>query len=385
MDKRKNGGKLIAYICCIVLCVTGIGYFALFNSGNKPAKDPVPPQMETTDAPLMPRNEGHGLAMTPADILAATEAEKSEGAPQGNINITVIADKKNADPEAEALRREQEELRRLKAQLDQAALVAPVLIRRVSTPAGNVAVPDMQSGNGSQAVSVSGYDPAADRDKEAFFERADNTRKDGWILPYTREAGRRYELKTGAVIPAMMVSGVNSDLPGSLIAQVSVDVFDSATGKYLLIPRGAKLYGVYDSRVVYGQERVLIAWNRLVFPDGSSLSLGAMPSADISGYAGFKDQVDNHYLRIFGSAVLMSLITGSMSYAVDEASNTDAEGTTLQGEMTAATANTLGQTTLTLLEKNLSIKPTLEIRPGYEFNIVVTKDIIFTGGYNSSR
>jgi type IV secretion system protein VirB10 len=184
-----------------------------------------------------------------------------------------------------------------------------------------------------------------------------------------------------------MVSGIHSDLPGSLIAQVSQNVYDTATGRSLLIPQGSKIYGVYDSRVVYGQSMVLIAWNRIIFPDGSSVTLGAMPGADIAGYAGFHDRVDNHYPRIFGSAVLMSLVTGGMSYAVDQVSNNDSSGngnansTTIQDEMTAALAAQLGQATLQLLQKNLNIKPTLEIRPGYQFNVVVTKDVAFRGAY----
>ena len=89
------------------------------------------------------------------------------------------------------------------------------------------------------------------------------------------------EIKTGTVIPAVLISGINSDLPGVLIAQVSQNVYNTANGRHLLIPQGAKLYGVYDSRVVYGQERTLVAWNRIIFPDGSSVTLGAMPGADM--------------------------------------------------------------------------------------------------------
>jgi type IV secretion system protein VirB10 len=191
------------------------------------------------------------------------------------------------------------------------------------------------------------------------------------------------ELKTGTVIPGVMVSGVNSDLPGSLLAQISQNVYDTATGRHLLLPQGAKLYGVYYSRVVYGQERVLIAWNRVIYPDGSSVTLGAMPGTDTAGYAGFHDQVDNHYLRIFGSAIMMSFITGGMSYAVDQAANTSGgtTSTTMHDEMVSALAAQLGQTTIQLLQKNLNIKPTLEIRPGYQFNIVITKDVVFRGPY----
>ena len=127
---------------------------------------------------------------------------------------------------------------------------------------------------------------------------------------------------------------------GELNTVISQNVYDTATGRDLLLPQGSKLFGAYDSRVVYGQSRVLIAWNRVIFPDGSSVTLGAMPGTDISGYAGFKDKVDNHYLRIFGSDVLMSLVSGGMSYAVDQVSNndSDSDGTSMQDEMIAVLA-----------------------------------------------
>ena len=128
----------------------------------------------------------------------------------------------------------------------------------------------------------------------------------------------------------------------------------------------------------------MIAWNRVIFPDGSAVTLGAMPGADMSGSAGFTDQVNNHYLRIFGSAMLMSLITGGTSYAVDSASNSNnstAQTTTVQDSMASALATQLGQTTQMLLQRNLNIKPTLEIRSGYQFNVIVTKDVVFKGAY----
>jgi type IV secretion system protein VirB10 len=134
---------------------------------------------------------------------------------------------------------------------------------------------------------------------------------------------------------------------------------------------------------VYGQSRVLVAWNRLNFPDGSAVTLGAMPGTDISGYAGYEDQVNNHYLRIFGSSLLMSMITGGTSYAMDSTSNSsnDSNRTTVQDSMAAALAAQMGQSTMSLLQKNLNIKPTLEIRPGYQFNVIVTKDVVFQEPY----
>jgi type IV secretion system protein VirB10 len=234
-------------------------------------------------------------------------------------------------------------------------------------------------------IRESSYDPSADKDKEGFFARAE--KYTAWTLPHARTAGQPLEIKTGAVIPSVMVTGINSDLPGNIIAQVSQNVRDTATGRNILIPQGAKLFGTYDSRVVYGQERVLVAWNRIVFPDGSALTLGAMPGADMAGYSGYTDQVNNHYLRIFGSAVLMSLISGGMAYSMDslDSGSGDSDNPSLQQEMGSALAAQLGQATLQLLQKNLNIKPTLEIKPGYQFNIVVTKDVVFQRPYAAWR
>ena len=133
---------------------------------------------------------------------------------------------------------------------------------------------------------------------------------------------------------------------------------------------------------------MLVAWNRIVFPDGSAVTLGAMPGADMAGNAGYTDEVNNHYFRIFGSAVLMSMITGGMSYSMDALnasgnSGQNNQAPTLQDEMGAALAAQLGQATLQLLQKNLNIKPTLEIRAGYQFNVIVTKDMVFQTPYKA--
>ena len=122
-------------------------------------------------------------------------------------------------------------------------------------------------------------------------------------------AASPYTVMAGSVIPAVLISGINSDLPGPILAQVSQNVFDSATGRSVLIPQGSRLIGVYQNASTYGQQRVQIAWQRLIFPNTSSMDLPQMPGADQSGYAGFSDQVNNHYLATFGTAALMSLIS----------------------------------------------------------------------------
>lgn len=222
------------------------------------------------------------------------------------------------------------------------------------------------------------YDVSANIDKEQFFERSKPDNQ--WINPNIRTAGQKYEIKTGSVIPAAMVTAINSDLPGNMIAQVTQNIYDSATGSYLLIPQGTKLFGVYDSRVIMGQQRVLVAWNRIIFPDGSAMTIPSIPGADMAGNSGFNQKVDNHYFRIFGSSILMALITAGTAYAVDENSNSDNENS-LSSQLNAALAQQLGQASTSLLQKHLNIAPTLEIEPGYQFNIVLTKDLVFGGSY----
>lgn len=222
-------------------------------------------------------------------------------------------------------------------------------------------------------------------DKEGFL--ASRARTDSqWVLPSTRTPGSPYEIKTGTVIPSIALTGINSDLPGQIVAQVARVVFDTATGEYPLVPQGAKFYGVYDSRVAMGQSRLLVAWNRLIFPDGSSVDLGAMPGADMAGLAGFRGDVDNHYARIFGQAAVMSLIAGGMGYGMDSMKQTSgSDSPSVQDEMGSALASQLGQTSLQILQRNMQIRPELSIEPGYRFNVVVTKDIVFDRPYHDYR
>ena len=127
----------------------------------------------------------------------------------------------------------------------------------------------------------------------------------------------RYQLRAGFVIPAVLLSGVNSEVPGTIIGQVAQDVFDNATGTELLIPQGARLIGSYAANVRYGQSRLFVAWQRIVYPDGRALDIGAEPGTDSAGYAGFKDRVDSHWVQIFGSAVMMSAISAGVAYSQD--------------------------------------------------------------------
>ena len=226
---------------------------------------------------------------------------------------------------------------------------------------------------------------ASPKPKTAFDQFAGDETTDRWKLNSQAEPPRtQFELRAGFVIPATMITGVNSDLPGQIMAQTSSDVYDTPTGRHLLIPQGSRLVGTYDAQVAYGQERVLIAWQRIVFPDGRAMDMGAMPGADAGGYAGFEDQVNHHYVRVFGSAVLMSLVTAGISYSQNRG-NTLSLGyqQTASGALSQALGQQLGMATAQMLMKNLSISPTIEIRPGYRFNVMVSKDMTFSKPYRS--
>lgn len=182
------------------------------------------------------------------------------------------------------------------------------------------------------------------------------------------------EIKAGWVIPGVMISGLNSDLPGQIIGQVREAVYDSATSTQCLIPPGSRLVGIYDSGVTLGQTRALAAWQRIIYPDGSSISLDKMPGADQGGYAGFYDQVNNHYLKIFGAGAMLSIFSAGIQLSQPQASGD--ENTNSSQIIAGALGQQMGQIGMQMAQRNMNIQPTLEIRPGYQFNIMVTKDII---------
>lgn len=208
---------------------------------------------------------------------------------------------------------------------------------------------------------------------------------DRWQLDSQPAAPRtRYQLTAGFVIPGTLISGINSELPGQIVAQVSQNVFDSATGKYLLIPQGSRLVGSYSADVGYGQSRVLVAWQRIVFPDGKAMDIGAMPGSDSAGYGGFKDKVNNHYLRIFGSALFMSGVTAGATLSQPQQNFQNfGQRQSAGSALSEALGQQLGQATAMLIQKNLNISPTLMIRPGFRFNVVVTKDLAFSKPYRA--
>ncbi|MHB8286253.1 MAG: TrbI/VirB10 family protein, partial [Caulobacteraceae bacterium] len=157
-----------------------------------------------------------------------------------------------------------------------------------------------------------------------------------------------FELRAGFVIPGIMITGINSEIPGQIAATVSQNVFDTATGRFLLIPQGSRLIGSYGSDAGYGQTRVLVAWQRIVFPNGNALDIGSMPGADSAGYSGFHDKVNNHYLRIFGSALMLSAING-LVYLGSQQNNQLGTTTNAQTAFSQSLGQELGETSNELI------------------------------------
>lgn len=241
--------------------------------------------------------------------------------------------------------------------------------------------------NGQSGGSAAGSGPslvqASERDDEyGEFDRPSGA--DRWQLDSKVEAPRSpFEIRAGFVVPATLISGINSELPGQISAQVSQAVYDTATGRHELIPQGARLIGSYSSDVAFGQARVLIAWQRILFPDGKALDIGSMPGADSAGYSGFRDKVNNHFGRLFGSAFLLSAVTAGVTLSQDNGNVGNNNSQRASDALSEALGQQLGQATAQLIARNLNIAPTLEIRPGYRFNVVVTRDMTFSKPYQS--
>jgi type IV secretion system protein VirB10 len=201
-----------------------------------------------------------------------------------------------------------------------------------------------------------------------------------------RQPVSRYELKAGSIINGVMMGGINSDLPGTILGQISENVYDTATGGYILIPQGSRMIGTYDSHVVYGQNRVLVVWQRIIYPDGTSLNLEGMLGSDQSGYAGFKQKVDNHYGRLIGASIFASVFVAAGKEAtkndnVDSDSGTGSDNRSTRDIFAESVMENVTNIATRFVDRNMNVAPTLRILPGYRFIIVTTKDVAFAEPY----
>ena len=220
----------------------------------------------------------------------------------------------------------------------------------------------------SPAVIAPGPGSAVSEDRQHAFLNAQVDRRTvapDRIMP----PASPYILQAGAVIPAALITGIRSDLPGLITAQVTQNVYDSPTGSLLLIPQGTRIVGEYDNGVTFGQRRVLLVWNRLILPNGRSIILERQPGADAAGYAGLEDGVDYHWWDLMKAAGLSTLLAVGAELATDD------EDRLVQAIRDGAvdTINDAGQQ---IVQRQLQVQPTLTIRPGFPVRVIVTRDLI---------
>jgi type IV secretion system protein TrbI len=254
-------------------------------------------------------------------------------------------------------------------------------VKAAASPTASTAMPDPVSGNqpfnpmAPAVASAQPTDPTAVQNrqdqKQAFVANGGDTatrNPAGLQLPASP-----YQVMAGTIIPAALVTGINSDLPGQVIANVTEAVYDTATGRFLLIPQGSRLIGRYDSQVSFGQRRVLLVWTRLILPDASSISLDRLPGIDPAGYAGLEDGVDWHWDRILAGAALSTLLGVGAELAAPDRSGSDGKVIIATRQSGQDTVNQVGQE---ITKRNVSIQPTLTIRPGFPMRVMVNKDLI---------
>jgi len=203
--------------------------------------------------------------------------------------------------------------------------------------------------------------------KRAFMAQASNARTVS-VERLTAPASPNI-IQAGSIVPAALITGIRSDLPGQITAQVTANVYDSITGRILLIPQGARLIGEYDSEIAAGQTRVLLAWDRLIMPDGRSIVLDRQPGADAAGYAGLQDRVNQHWGNLLKAAAVSTLLGVGAELGADSEDD-------LTRALRRGSQDTINQTGQQIVRRQLNVQPTLTIRPGHPLRVVITRDLI---------
>ena len=350
----------------------------LLASAPQAASDPMLTAPPTTDAnPELPPVD------QAAEDIKQTKAEQFKkalmaptGADVAQMSITNGAQPSSTEQMIAAINQAQSQGSQATGNADYDQQIAQVQAQMDANAAGSTGNNPMGSAGGGMSARSPIRSPGSSTVASA----------NEWALGYKNQnMTTKFTIHTGNVIPAILISGINSDIPGAITAQVSRNVYDSATGRYLMIPQGSKLFGSYASGVVYGQNRLGVNWHRIIYPNGQSITLADMPGTTGAGYSGLKDKVNNHYAKIFGGAMLMSLVTATTTYTLDRNNNNSDSNTndnkSVSQSLNEAFARELGQITSQQIQRSMNISPTLEIRPGYRMNVMVVKDIELDAPY----
>ncbi len=383
----RRGPALLA-----ALAVAGVVVIALIVALSPQANDQDSPKKTAGDPNTSPTNPiplpdvVKGAPITGSGKGINTFGAKDAGMPGDNGDAARSLDSmRPPSPEEAASAQRAEALRQtrvndyLKARGSGVFVLvddAPVVEQQPQRPAPTRSGQD--DGGGASPRGQASAEPGRTQDPNMQERKNDFVSKSGATGSEYLEKGLTvprspYEVKAGTVIPTVLITGINSDLPGQIVGQVRENVYDTVSGNYLLIPQGSRILAAYDSMVAWGQERVLVCWNRLIRPDGSSISMDCMPGVDLAGYAGFTDEVDNHWWRVVGGAVFSSLLA-----ATAQRSQGDVTGFQPSFPQTWATgaAGQINQTGQQVTQKSLQIQPTITVRPGFSVNVLVSRDMV---------
>ncbi|MBB6467961.1 type IV secretion system protein VirB10 [Aminobacter lissarensis] len=297
----------------------------------------------------------------PGDLGRPILRAQERGQPIEVLNINTP----RADPDEQRRLAEIEAARVAKLFTDTNARQRPLPV----TPSSSTAAPGIGL---TQAATTPPPDPASAQNMQDSKLAFVNAAPDRRTVSPDRLAAKvsPYVVQAGSVIQAALITGIRSDLPGEITAQVTENVYDSPTGSYLLIPQGAKLKGQYDSQVAFGQSRVLLVWNRLIMPDGSSIVLERQQGADSEGFSGLEDEVDHHWGQLFRAAVLSTLLGVGTSLGSD---NNESDIAKAIRESTQNSMSNIGQQ---IVSRQLGVQPTLTVRPGFPVRVIVSRDLV---------
>jgi type IV secretion system protein VirB10 len=327
---------------------------------NNRTRGPASEELYSTDH----HNVADGLAELPRDYMGIPRDVPRLGPPlPGDLGRPIVAAQTQSGPlavDAEQQRMSQEsEAARISKVFTSTSVRLSAAINPAETTPNAVSSSD-------EAYAQNG------QDRKLAFVNASIDRRTTSPDRVTKPASP-YVVQAGSVIPAALVTGLRSDLPGQIIAQVTEHIYDTPTGRSLLIPQGARLIGVYDSQVALGQSRVLLVWTRLIMPNGRSIVLERQPGVDPGGYAGLEDGVDNHWGALFKATLLSTLLgVGSELGAGSDAGN---NGDIIRA-LRRGSGDSLNQTGQKIVQRNLNIQPTLTIRPGFPVRVIVNRDLV---------
>lgn len=219
-------------------------------------------------------------------------------------------------------------------------------------------------------------EPEADR-----FARFRNSPAPPASLAYQLLPAAAYRLQAGTVLPAALLSAIDSNLPGDILGVVTHDVYDSVDQRHLLIPRGSRLVGRYDHQTAVGQDRLLVGWERLFLPDGTSLTLPALPGVDAAGRAGLHGRVDNHLWRVFGNALLLSVVSAGAQLSQPQESTQFGQAASPRQVASAALGQELSAVAIEILRRGANLAPTIRVPAGTAFSVLLAGDLTFGEPY----